>query len=230
LALVEGALEATRAVVRAADVKLMQDEVVKGNDLFSGLEGSLARLDTLLSQGSAQALGDSAAEGDTLRARITGAQRRFEQSRAGGNLAGVQQAVGAASAAGRQLELLIARLSELTLRGKGVTAALENGARLFLDGEYQQALVVLDAAVSDVTGAPAFHAQLMRAASLYKLYIRSGAKDKALLTRAVAAVEECRRQDATFTLDSRVFDPRFIRFFQTGVPVEAPSSGVGTTR
>ena len=81
-----------------------------------------------------------------------------------------------------------------------------------------------------MTGVPAFHAQLMRAASLYKLYIRSGEKDKSLLTRAVAAVEECRRQDSTFTPDSRVFDPRFVAFFQTGAPVERPSSGAGTTR
>jgi hypothetical protein len=120
-------------------------------------------------------------------------------------------------------------LNEL-VRPEGVTAALADGARLFLDGEYQRALAVLDAALGDVEGVPAFHAQLMRAASLYKLYIRSGAKDQSLLTRAVAAVEECRRQDSTFAPDSRVFDPRFIRFFQTGAAVEAPSSGAGTTR
>jgi hypothetical protein len=228
LILLEGALGAANAI-KATDVKALDGDVAKGTDLFSGLEASLARLDTLLSQTSARAPSDAAAQGETVRGRITGARRRFEQSRAKGDRAGVLRAVGAGLAAGQELEALIARLNEL-VRPEGVTAALADGARLFLDGEYQRALAVLDAALGDVEGVPAFHAQLMRAASLYKLYIRSGAKDQSLLTRAVAAVEECRRQDSTFAPDSRVFDPRFIRFFQTGAAVEAPSSGAGTTR
>ena len=229
LALLEGALEETRALLRETDTRQMQDEVAKGLEVFAGIDGSLARLDTILSQRPAQAPSD-AAERDALRMRVTGARRRFDQARASDNLAGVQQAVGAATAARQPLEALLERLGVLTFREQGVTATLENGVRLFLEGAYQAALEALDAAVGEVTGVPAFHAQLMRAASLYKLYIRSGEKDKSLLTRAVAAVEECRRQDSTFTPDSRVFDPRFVAFFQTGAPVERPSSGAGTTR
>ena len=85
----------------------------------------------------------------------------------------------------------------VTLRDRGVHAALEQGARLFFAGEHQQALTALDSeALAD---APLqLHVHLLRAAALYHLFVRSGEKDQALRTQALAEIDACKRLDPDF--------------------------------
>lgn len=109
----------------------------------------------------------------------------------------------------------------VTLRDRGVHAAVEDGARLFFDGEYLQVLSALDA--SDLEDAPfQLHVHLFRAAAVYHLFVRSGEKDRALRTRAVAEVEACERLNAAFTPDPRAFAPRFLELFQNAAAPGTP--------
>jgi tetratricopeptide (TPR) repeat protein len=230
LALLDRALEDARAPVREAARRQLQGEVASGVELFSALEQSLARLEKLLSERPEQARGTAGTEGSSLRTRIAGARRRFDQARATDDFAGVQQAIHAGSAARHQLDALLMNFPSLSLGERGVSTALENGARLFLEGKYESALAALDTAALESTGPLVFHAHLMRAASLYKLYVRSGGKDGSLLKGAVAAAGECRRINTAFSPDPRVFDRRFITFFRTGAPNEHAPSRAGSGR
>ena len=62
---------------------------------------------------------------------------------------------------------------------------------------------------------------LFRAAALYHLFVRSGEKDQALRTRALAEIEACKRLNSQFAPDTRAFAPRFITFYQNA-PQAAP--------
>ena len=62
------------------------------------------------------------------------------------------------------------------------------------------------------------HVHLFRAAALYHLFVRSGEKDQALRTRAVAEIDACKRLNSQFAPDSRAFAPRFIAFYENAAP------------
>jgi hypothetical protein len=146
---------------------------------------------------------------------LDGARRRLAAAKAASNLDGINKAKNAAIAANEHLGTLLGRFGALTLRERGVRAALEEGSRQFFAGQYDKALAALNAPEVLAPDTPLqIHVHLFRAASLHAQYARSP-KNEALRNQALAEVEECRKLDSAFEPDPRAFSPGFIRFFKT---------------
>jgi hypothetical protein len=160
---------------------------------------------------------------NVLQKDLTTARRRFDSARKSENIQGVQESIRLATDARMRIDALVKMLGPLSLRERGVVAALEDGARYYLEGQYQKAL--------DTLGPPGqlnnvllqVHVHLFRAASLYALYLSSGQSNQALRDQAAAEVQRCREIDPAFQPSPRAFSPRFISFYQTGVATAAPN-------
>jgi hypothetical protein len=191
-------------------------------DAIAGGEEGLLLLDRLVGVLSARlaakpALADATVTGE--RAAITSdaaaVRRRFEAARAAGNMAALQQARQQTQRTSDRINALLARFGPLTLRERGVSEALEEGARQFFAGAYDKALAALDAPNAVAADVPLqVHVHLFRAAALYGLYVRSSNANDALRARAVKEVAECRKLDSSFEPDPRAFSPKFIGFFK----------------
>jgi hypothetical protein len=157
-----------------------------------------------------------AGERDAMQKQVLQLQRRFDRARKAEDLTAVQATIREISESLTRLDALIKSFGPVTLRDRGVVAALEDGARLFFHGEYQKALDAL-APAGGLENVPLqLHVHLFRAASLFSLYVRSGESDASLRGRALDEVERCRRLNAEFVPDARAFSPRFIAFYQNG--------------
>jgi hypothetical protein len=102
-------------------------------------------------------------------------------------------------------------------------AALEDGARFYLEGQYQKALEALGPPGQLSNVLLQVHVHLFRAASLYALYLSSGQSDPALRAEAAAEVQRCREIDPAFQPSRRAFTPRFISFYEAGVATATSS-------
>jgi hypothetical protein len=189
----------------------------------SFVEGAFATLEARLTAKPADATPEMLAQRDALQKQFAAVQRRLENARRGSNVAGIQQATGLATEVRAQLDTIIGRFGPMTIIDRGVRQELAEGARLFFAGEYQQALAVLDpAALTDVP--LQLHVHLFRAAALYALYVRSGERDQAQRDQAQAEVEKCKQISPGFVPAARAFAPRFISFFQNGIPAAPPAA------
>jgi len=153
---------------------------------------------------------------DALQKKIDAQRSRYERVRKSEDLVGLadvtKQTLGAQSA----LNQLIQAFGPLTLRDRGVHAALEDGARLFFDGEYQKALTALDPSSGVTDASLQVHVHLFRAAAFYGLFVRSGETRQDLRTQAIAEIDQCKQISSSFEPDARVFAPRFITLYKTG--------------
>jgi hypothetical protein len=104
-----------------------------------------------------------------------------------------------------------------------VVAALEDGARYYLDGQYQKALDALGPPGQLTNVLLQVHVHVFRAASLYALYLSSGQSNQALRAQASDEVQRSREIDPAFRPSRRAFTPRFISFYEAGA-VPATSS------
>jgi hypothetical protein len=113
----------------------------------------------------------------------------------------------------RGVETLSAQFAEVTLRERGVHEGLQQGAQLYLSGNFQGAIAALETVpISD--GLPLrLHVHLFRAAAEYQLYVASGEKEKERLDRARTEIDRCKQIDTAFRPDGRVFGPRFLDLF-----------------
>jgi hypothetical protein len=202
-----------RALSRAALEREVTQSVAAGIETLSFLDASFATFERLTAEKAAVAPADAGARRDALEKRVSAIRRRFETARRTENINGIRDATRLAAEARGELDTLITSFGPLTLRDRGVHAALEDGARLFFAGEYRQALTALDAGA--LADAPLqLHVHLLRAAAFYHLFVRSGERDAALRTSALTEVEACKRIAPAFTPDARAFAPRFLMFFQ----------------
>ncbi len=106
-------------------------------------------------------------------------------------------------------------------------AALEEGARLYLSGEYQQAVSALEPLVGQPDVPMRIHAHVFRAAALYALFVRSGESNQQLRTQALAEIAQSKQLNSSFQPSARVFGPRFLSLYQAGGTASA--SGTGAT-
>ena len=88
--------------------------------------------------------------------------------------------------------------------------------RLFLNGEYQQALSALDPLTGQSDVPLQVHAHVFRAAALYALFVRSGESNAQLRTDALAEIARTKQLNASFQPSPRAFSPRFLSLYQTG--------------
>jgi hypothetical protein len=212
--------QATR-LARAALERELGEVIAAATEAVSFLDTSFATLERLAVEKAALAAPDMATKREALLKRVNTIRRRFDSANKTQNIAGLRDAARLAVEARGELDTMIASFGPVTLRDRGVHEALEQGARLFFAGEHQQALSALDSgALSDAPLQLQVH--LLRAASLYHLFVRSGEKDQALRTRAVSEIDACKRLDPNFQPDPRAFAPRFLSFYQNPVPTVAP--------
>jgi hypothetical protein len=190
---------------------------------FSFLDTSFQRLNQLFAEKPQLVQPEMTTRRNVLQKDLTTARRRFDSARKSENIQGVQESIRLATDARMRIDALVKMLGPLSLRERGVVAALEDGARYYLEGQYQKAL--------DTLGPPGqlnnvllqVHVHLFRAASLYALYLSSGQSNQALRDQAAAEVQRCREIDPAFQPSPRAFSPRFISFYQTGVATAAPN-------
>jgi len=146
---------------------------------------------------------------DTLR-------RRFERARSGENLTSLTETTRLAIEMQNGLEGLIKQFGPITLRDRGVDASLEEGVRLFLSGEYQQALTTLEPLTGQGDVPLQVHAHVFRAAALYALFVRSGESNTQLRTHALAEIAKTKQLNASFQPSARAFSPRFLSLYHSG--------------
>ena len=88
--------------------------------------------------------------------------------------------------------------------------------RLFLSGEYQQALATLEPLTGQVDVPLQVHAHVFRAAALYALFVRSGESDTQLRAQALAEIARTKQLNASFQPSARAFLPRFLSLYHSG--------------
>jgi hypothetical protein len=200
------------------------DALTRAADTFSLLDSTVATLERFASQRPGVLPADKEAERQAAQRQVALARRRLDAARKTENAAGVADAVRLAVDARDRLNLLIAAFGPLTLRDRGLDPLIEQGAKLFLDGEYQQVVSTLAAGETLAPEVPLrLHVHLFRAASLHALYLRSGETDQALRAQAATEVEHCKAIDSTFQPNGQAFSPRFLRFYQS-VAAPAPAA------
>jgi hypothetical protein len=184
-------------------------------DAFTFIDASFATLDRLTADKPALVQPQLAGEREALQKQVDTLRRRFERARRTADVAAVVETARLAADAQVGLDALLTSFGPITLRDRGVHAALEEGARQFFAGEYQKLLTTLDPNAG-LSGIPLqLHVHLFRAAALHALYVRSGETDPSLRTRALAEIEQCRRIHAAFQPDARAFGPRFLAFYRS---------------
>jgi hypothetical protein len=195
----------------------LADAAAAATEALSFLDSSFATLETLFRDKPDKVNPDVQSQRDALDKRAKPLRQRIEATQKSQDVSGLRDAARRLVDIRSELDKLIATFGPLSLRSRGVQAALEDGARQFFAGDYQQALATLDSA--SLNDAPLqLHVHLFRAAAAYHLFVRSGEKDQALRTRALTEVEACKKLNSQFTPDSRAFAPRFIAFYGNATP------------
>ena len=150
------------------------------------------------------------AQGESIR-------RRLENVLRGDDAAAIGSATRRMLQSRDMLYALTERFGPLTLRERGVSQALEDGAARFFAGQYEEALTQLKPAGGFAADDPLqLHVHLFRAASLYAQYAQSRGTKPDLRTRALAEIDECKKIDSSFQPDPRAFSPRFLALYRDG--------------
>ena len=195
----------------------LERELAAATEALSFLDSSFATLGTLFRDKPDKVTPDVQAQRDALDKRAKPLRQRIEAAQKNQDVGGIRDVARRSVDIRSELDKLIAAFGPLSLRDRGVQAALEDGARQFFGGEYQQALTTLDS--TSLNDAPLqLQVHLFRAAASYYLFVRSGEKDQALKKRALDEVGACKRLNSQFTPDSRAFAPRFLTFYQDATP------------
>ena len=135
---------------------------------------------------------DAQSQRDALDKRVAALRRRLETAQKTQNVGALKDAARLAAEARTDLEKLVTSFGPLSLRERGVQAALEDGRASSLPATTSRRSATLDS--NALADAPLqLHVHLFRAAALYHLFVRSGEKDQALRTRALAEIDACKR-------------------------------------
>lgn len=212
-----------RKMETAQRERRVNEALAAADEAFSRVTGAFATLEKRAAANPSMAGPQMTTEREALHKEYEGLQRRYDSSRRASNVARITDAAKRADDLRVRLGTLIESFGPMSLRDHGVDATLEDGVRLFLAGEYEQALGALDPArLGDIPFK--LHMHLFRAAALYALYVRSGEADETHRRGALVEIERCRELNPAFTPDPRAFSPRFLEFFQSGPAAAAPAA------
>jgi hypothetical protein len=216
-------LEQVKKLARGAVEQQLGDAVRAVDEAFSRVSAAMTTLDRRSAQRPDVVSSQMTTDRAVVEKQVEGLRRRFERARKNEDLTSLAETARLALEAQAALDKLIESFGPLTLRDRGVHAALEEGARLYLGGEYQKAVAALEPAVGLPDVPLRLHVHLFRAASLFALYTVSGESNAQLRAQALADVEQCKQLNSTFVPDARVFSPRFLTFYQSG-GTQAPAT------
>jgi hypothetical protein len=219
-------LEEGSRIERDSVQRQLSEALTRTVEAFSLLDTAVATLDRFVAERPGAMTPEKEAERTGAQEQVSRARRRLDQARKSDNLAAIAEAANLANAARDRLNLLIGTFGPLTLRDRGVHEALEQGARQFFNGEYQQAIASLAPGETAAEGvALRLHFHLLRAAALYELFLRSHGQDQGLQAQAVEEVQHTKGIDSAFQPDGRAFSPRFISFYQSvNAPPASPAA------
>lgn len=209
-------IEQLRKIVVATTNQRLAEAIKVADEAFLSVSALMETMNRRAAQTPDKMTPEMTNARDALQKRIDAQRSRYERVRKTGDLNGLADVTRQTMEAQGTLNTLIQAFGPLTLRDRGVHAALEEGAHQFFDGEYQKALTALDPSTGVADASLQLHVHLFRAASLFGLFVRSGETRQELRTQALAEIEQCKQINSSFEPDSRVFAPRFITLYKTG--------------
>jgi hypothetical protein len=189
------------------------------DEAFASVSTLMTTLEGRAAQKPDKITPDIASQRDAIRKQIEIQRQRYERARKSEDVSGIEIVTKQTIEAQAVLNQIIQAFGPLSLRDRGVDAGLEEGARLFLAGDYQKALAALDPSTGvDSAASPSLQLQahLFRAASLFALYVRSGESRQELRTQALAEIDRCKQINTSFQPSTQVFAPRFLTLYKTG--------------
>jgi hypothetical protein len=209
-------LDQVQKLARGAFEQQFGDAIRAADEAFARVSAAMSMLDRRVAQKPDIAAPKLMADRAALVKQVDALRRRFERARSGENLASLTETTRLALDAQNGLTGLITAFGPITLRDRGVHASLEEGVRLFLSGEYQQALSALEPLTGQSDVPLQVHAHVFRAAALYALFVRSGETNADLRTQALAEIVRTKQLNSSFQPSPRAFSPRFLSLYQTG--------------
>jgi len=218
-------LDQAKKAARGAFEQQFAETIRLADESFARISAAITTLDRRASQKPELVSPESTNTRATLEKQIDALRRRFERARKAEDIASLAETTRLAGEAQVGLDALIKSFGPLSLRDRGINAALEEGARLYLDGDYQKALTALEPLVGQTNVPMLQHAYVFRAASLFALYVRSGESNQALRTQALAEIAQSKQLNPSFQPNPRAFSPRFLSLYQDGgAPASQPAA------
>jgi hypothetical protein len=161
--------------------------------------------------------------------RLAAGRRQLEAAATSGAAEAIEEATKIADRERTRLIEMTSTFGSLTLEERGVNTRLAEATRLFLGGEYDRVLTVLQPAEPFPANMIFLeHVHVLRAAASYAQYLKTGGSDAALAGAARAEIATLKALDPGFQPDTRAFSPRFLDFFRT-VPAAATPPADTTT-
>jgi hypothetical protein len=209
-------LDQVQKAARGVLEQQLGDAIRGADEAFARVSGAMSMLDRRIAQKPDIASPKLTADRAAYVKQVEALRRRFERARKAEDLPGLTETTRLTLEAQNRLDGLIKAFGPITLRDRGVHESLEEGVRLYLNGEYQQALGALE----PLTGQPdvplQVHAHVFRAAALFALFVRSGESNAQLRTEALAEIARTKQLNASFQPSPRAFSPRFLSLYQSG--------------
>jgi hypothetical protein len=217
-------LEQAKKAARGAFEQQFAETIRLADESFARISAGITTLDRRVSMKPDAVSPETTATRASLEKQIDSLRRRFERARKAEDIASLTETVRLAGEAQIGLDTLIKSFGPLSLRDRGINASLEDGARLYLQGDYQKALTALEPLVGRNDVPMLLHAHVFRAASLYALFVRSGESNQALRTQALAEIEQSKRLNPSFQPNPRAFSPRFLNLYQNAGAASQPAT------
>jgi hypothetical protein len=209
-------LEQAQKLARGAFEQQLGDTVRAADEAFARISAATSILDRRVAQKPDVAGPKLMADRAALMKQVDTLRRRFERARSAENVTSLTDTTRLALETQNGLDGLIKQFGPITLRDRGVDASLEEGVRLFLSGEYQQALTALEPLTGQADVPLQVHAHVFRAAALYALFVRSGESNTQLRAQSLAEIAKTKQLNASFQPSARAFSPRFLSLYHSG--------------
>jgi hypothetical protein len=221
-------LEQAKKTARGAFEQQFRGAMVQADEAFSRVSAAMSALDRRSAM-RPEVVAQIAPERAALEKQVETLRRRFERARKAEDLSSLTETVRVTSEVQVSLDALIKQFGPVSLRDRGIRQELEDGVRLYLEGEYQKALAALEPLAGQADVPLQVHAHVFRAASLYALYVRSGETNQQLRTQALAEIAQSKQLNSSFQPSERAFSPRFLSLYQTGGAASSPAAGGAAT-
>ncbi len=209
-------LDQVQKAARGVFEQQLGDAIRVADEAFARVSGAMSILDRRIAQKPDIASPKLTADRAAYVKQVDALRRKFERARKAEDLSGLAETTRLTLEAQNGVTGLITAFGPITLRERGVHESLEEGVRLYLNGEYQQALSALEPLTGQTDVPLQVHAHVVRAAALYALFVRSGESNAQLRTDALAEIARTKQLNASFQPSPRAFSPRFLSLYQTG--------------